>query len=373
MTDDDIRRMLQRRAGDVSPAPDGWEAIEARLGEAAPARSRSRSRLALLAAVLVVLVGVAAVAVSRPDRTERVALVPAAGQADGSSERPVDGTGGATSGVAGETPDQATATTVPTPAGPPGATAVPTSALTGAPMLRIVSAVATERQGEGAVGPQLWTGTITLAFDQPVNPGEPMYLAVFEDDATCGSANGNSHRVISGAGSPTLTLDATSLTAPTSYIIIVPGFVTSAGSGTPNERSGCIAVPTAVRPAPTTTTMPHPPGPVLVSAVAAVTERQGGYAAGTITVTFDQPVNLAGSDTLVAMRLVVFGDDATCATPAGNSHMVISGAGRPTLTLDATSLATPATYIALAPGFVTSVRSGVANEPLGCTAVPTTG
>lgn len=260
MNTDDVRRMLERRAGDVSPAPDAWDAIEDRLAHTAPGPPRLRSRPALLAAVLVVLVGVAAVAVSRPDRTERVALR-TGGQADGSPDRAGGATGTTSPDLAATAPDHVPATTAPAPAGPPD-------------------------------------------------------------------------------------------------------------------------VPTAVGPPPTTTAAPHPPGtaptptsapasaPVLLSAAATVTERQGGYAAGTITVTFDQPVNL-GTAPLSPMYVVVFKDDATCATPAGNGQRVISGAGTPTLTLDATSLATPVTFITLAPGFVTGVTSGLPNEPLGCTAVPT--
>ncbi|HET9443402.1 MAG TPA: hypothetical protein VFO65_08765, partial [Acidimicrobiales bacterium] len=83
------------------------------------------------------------------------------------------------------------------------------------------------------------------------------------------------------------------------------------------------------------------------------------------------PVRLAGPEPLAAMYLLVFGDDSGCSLPQGNSHRVISGNGTPTLTLDATSLASPTTYVVLAPGFVEGVESGAPNEALGCTAVPT--
>lgn len=72
------------------------------------------------------------------------------------------------------------------------------------------------------------------------------------------------------------------------------------------------------------------------------------------------------------MYLVVYGSDPTCAGPDGNSHMVLSGAGTATITLDATSLAAPTSYITLAPSFVTSVGTGVANEAVGCTAPTST-
>lgn len=104
-------------------------------------------------------------------------------------------------------------------------------------------------------------------------------------------------------------------------------------------------------------------GPVLRSATA-------DLGAGTITVTFDRPVVL-GRAPLAAMYLVVYGDDPSCGTPDGNSHRVIGGDGTPTLTLDATSLARPTSYITLAPGFVASADLGAPSGPLGCTAVPT--
>lgn len=113
------------------------------------------------------------------------------------------------------------------------------------------------------------------------------------------------------------------------------------------------------------TTRPAPgegQGPVLQSVTA-------DLGAGTITVTFDQAVHL-GTDPLAAMYLVVYGADPACTTPAGNSHRVMHGDGSATLTLDATSLARPTSYITLAPGFVTGA-SGAANAPVGCMPVAT--
>lgn len=136
------------------------------------------------------------------------------------------------------------------------------------------------------------------------------------------------------------------------------------GTGEPRELTSAPAAPEPSDGDPTETTGSGDKGPVLRAARADLASR-------TITVTFDQPVNL-GAAPLAAMYLVVFGDDPTCRTPAGNSHVLSSGAGTPTLTLDATSLARPTSYIRLAPGFVTGVRSGRPSEPTGCTAVPTT-
>lgn len=369
MNDDDaVRQMLERRAGDVSPDPEAWERIESGLGEPAAPRllAQRHPRPLLSVAAAVVVIAALAVAIdAQPDGTQ-VATV-RAGQSDGS----------------GEAGDEPASTTIPldavdhlpepilVPPSPP--TFVTAPAAPGAPVLLRAAATATRQEGSYS------QGTITLTFDQPVNPGTGMNLIVYGSDDACDGPDGNSHDAISGAGTPTITFDATSLGVPTSYITIIPGFVTGTRSGDKNAGVGCTAVPTDVKLAPTTTTAPHAPGPALMSVRAAATQAQGPPFAGrqlwsgTITVTFDQPVQLAGADEyMTAMRLVVFADDAACGGPDGNSHRVISGNGTSTLTLDATSLAAPTSYIILAPGFVKSVATGVENEPVGCTSVATT-
>ena len=85
MIDDEVRQMLERRARDVSPSPDAWAEIEARLaGEVAgedrvappPARLHRRAPFLIAAAVLVAL-GVTAALVAGPDGTSRVDTGPA--------------------------------------------------------------------------------------------------------------------------------------------------------------------------------------------------------------------------------------------------------------------------------------------------------
>ena len=71
------------------------------------------------------------------------------------------------------------------------------------------------------------------------------------------------------------------------------------------------------------------------------------------------------------MSPVVYGEDPHCGTPAGNSHRVTSGNGTPTLTLDATSLARPTSYITLAPSFLASANLRAPSGPVGWTAVAT--
>ena len=224
--EDDVRQMLARRAGDVEPAPDGWDRIEERLDElpsGAPRRPPPRRLLVLVAAAAVALGGVALTLRPDQDQTNFVA------------------TGSALVGDGGDAATTTTTTDVPAFA-PPTFPVVPPPP--GAPRLMSATAVITERQGTYA------QGTITVTFDQPVEmSGEDtliaMRLVVFEDDPTCAGPDGNSHEVISGNGTPTLTLDASSLKAPTTYIQIVSGFVRSVESGVENTSTPCTAVPTS--------------------------------------------------------------------------------------------------------------------------------
>ncbi|MEO6121721.1 MAG: hypothetical protein ABIW46_08460, partial [Acidimicrobiales bacterium] len=165
-----------------------------------------------------------------------------------------DGSGGGErvaavgSAPAGEPNEPVASTTTTTVMAPPAApVAIPAPALSSAPVLVDVRAVATARQGSGS--PEYWVGTITVTFDRPVNLGPatlaPLYLVVYGADPACDGPDGNGQRVISGSGTPTLTLDASSLGAPVSYVTLAPGFVTAVGSGTPSGPVGCTAVPTA--------------------------------------------------------------------------------------------------------------------------------
>jgi len=85
MTENDVRQMLQRRAGDVSPSPDAWADIERRLtgeggdGRVVPLRNRPARRYPpfLVAAAVLVALGVAAAVLSGPDGSSRVDTTPA--------------------------------------------------------------------------------------------------------------------------------------------------------------------------------------------------------------------------------------------------------------------------------------------------------
>lgn len=239
--EDDVRQMLARRAGDVEPGPDGWNRIEERLDELPSGTHRRpspRRLLVLVAAAAVALGGVALTLRPDQDQTNFVATGSALAGDGGDA-----GHGGSDSGTPAA--EAATTTTIPTDASPFVAPTFPVApAPPGAPQLLSATAVITERQGTYG------QGTITVTFDRPVELSGvdtliAMRLVVFEDDPTCANPNGNSHEVISGNGTPTLTLDASSLKAPTTYIQIVMGFVRSVESGVENTTTPCTAVPTS--------------------------------------------------------------------------------------------------------------------------------
>lgn len=84
MTEESVREMLQRRAGDVIPSPAAWAEIETRLGgdgdaQVLPLVPRRARRLPpmLVAAAVLVAVGLAALVVTRPDGDQRVTTSPA--------------------------------------------------------------------------------------------------------------------------------------------------------------------------------------------------------------------------------------------------------------------------------------------------------
>lgn len=201
----------------------------------------------------------------------------------------------------------------------------------------------------------------TVTFDQPVRPGSgslaPLYLVTFGNNVGCPTPEGNGQAPVEGSGTRVLSLPATSLVKGTNYVEVAAGFATSLG-GVPSRGAPCTAVTSTTAPvAPTTTTLPAD-APAVVSAVMSPT-------AGTVTVTFDQPVT-GGSP----LDLVVFGGDQTCTTPAGNAQAFVGGTGTRTITATATSLAAGTDYIAIASGWVESASNPASpNKPLGCTAI----
>jgi hypothetical protein len=199
----------------------------------------------------------------------------------------------------------------------------------------------------------------TVTFDQPVRPGTnsvaPLYLVIYGNQPGCPTPEGNGQAPVSGSSTRVLSLPATSLVQGTNYVTIAPGFATSL-SGTPNLAVGCTGVQTATAPIPPTTTTLPAGAPAVVNAVM-------DRGAGTVTVTFDQPVT-GGQP----MDLVVYEGDPTCGTPNGNAHAYLSGNGTRTITAGASSLVAGTSYITIASGWAVSA-TGVPNTPLGCTAI----
>jgi hypothetical protein len=93
----------------------------------------------------------------------------------------------------------------------------------------------------------LGKGQVILKFSRPVIGGGEtivaMRLVVHMGDATCTHPNGNAHLYLAGVGTDTITVDATSLVAGTTYISIAPGFVRSADDGTANRAVACYPLP----------------------------------------------------------------------------------------------------------------------------------
>jgi hypothetical protein len=65
---------------------------------------------------------------------------------------------------------------------------------------------------------------------------------VYSGDAACSTPQGNAQYFISGMGTATVVVEASSLVAPTTYIGIAEGFVRGVADGTYNEVVGCTAV-----------------------------------------------------------------------------------------------------------------------------------
>lgn len=103
-------------------------------------------------------------------------------------------------------------------------------------------------------------GRVTLRFDRPVVPGDgpnfdrpttapstDTYMAAMQlvshmTDSTCSSPNGNAHEYLSGVGTDTITVEATSLVVGTTYISISPGFVKNPVDGTPLKWVRCLGI-----------------------------------------------------------------------------------------------------------------------------------
>lgn len=261
-------------------------------------------------------------------------------------------------------------------------------------------------------------GRVTVRFDRPVtgdkvdtSPGpktfspdktQPMNMIVFGPDRACSGPRGNGHDYVSGLGTDTVTIEATSLAAGTTYLGIGRGVVKSVADGTFNDAVvvkdlptttfvGMSCIPIKVSgTVPTTTPYTDPAGgPELLSATA--TSGAGapppapGTGAGRITLKFDKPVvpgdgpnfdgrspNLQpadGGNSMRAMQLVVHTTDSSCSSSSGNAHAYLAGVGTGTLTVDATSLVVGTTYISIGPGFAKAKADGTAMRWVRCFAL----
>ncbi len=96
---------------------------------------------------------------------------------------------------------------------------------------------------------------MSVRFSQPVvagiSPATPccrdgylaaMRLIVYGADSTCSTPQGNAHAYLSGMGTETITTDATSLVAGTTFISIASGFVKGAKADTENAAVTCVGI-----------------------------------------------------------------------------------------------------------------------------------
>lgn len=255
-------------------------------------------------------------------------------------------------------------------------------------------------------------GRITVRFDRPVVAGSDdkgpngnnapksvlaaMSLIVFGADPRCSLPQGNGHEYLAGMGTDTITTDATSMAAGTTYVALAAGFVKSAADGTPNDPVQLSnAAPAGMFPGmscipvPVSGTVPGTPpmteavgGPELLSAT-------GDGAAGRVTLRFSRPVvvgvgaaaagpgsgasTVPPSDSMAAMQLVVHTTDSTCSSPKGNAQQFVAGVGTDTITVEATSLVVGTTYISISPGFVKAADDGKWLRSVPCLALQVRG
>jgi len=158
----------------------------------------------------------------------------------------------------------------------------------------------------------------------------------------------------------------------------------------PTTVAAVTTTPSTLAPPPTTakppvTIAPKPGPPQFVSATGAVGDLaaggNGGLGAGRVTLRFDRPVvggespatECCPAGYLAAMRLIVYGADSTCGTPAGNAHAYLAGVGTDTITTDASSLVAGTTYVSIIGGFVLNAQDGAENTTVNCIGIPVSG
>lgn len=220
--------------------------------------------------------------------------------------------------------------------------------------------------------------SVGLVYDRWVENGDATQVEVF-DDADCTQLAGRGTEFLhephigrrdesAGFDDPvpfrqasTVDVATTGLRVGSQYVRLGAGVVVEPFGDHSSGPSGCL--------------------PLTVSAAPVLLSAYGDL--GSLTLTFDQPVDPVapnptepppgGSEGLNTMYLTVYGPDPTCATPAGNAHYFIDGIGTATVTVEATSIVAPTTYIRIAEGFVRSVADGTLNRAVGCTAVSIAG
>jgi hypothetical protein len=194
-------------------------------------------------------------------------------------------------------------------------------------------------------------GLLLLRFDRTVALSTARAalsrLHIYGDDPSCSAGSVEPRDVVGDQQSNRLALAFESVPAGATHVAIDRGFVRG-DEGAPNERVAC--TPTAAVRA-----------PVLESATA-------DPDAGTVTLRFDSAVD-RGDGSMAPMNLIVYGDDATCQTPAGNGHRYLAGLGTRTVTVEATSLELGTTYIGVVSGFVEGHARPMPNRAVRCLAV----
>lgn len=235
--------------------------------------------------------------------------------------------------------------------------------------------IAVQSAGEGApilveVTADAMAGRITLRFDRAVEPGQrphaEMGLIVYGGEPSCPMPSGNGQRIVDGAGTETVVLEATSLQPGISYITLNPGVVTGAESGEDNARVGCTAVDAGA-----------PSAPMFVAAIADGGPGEGG---GTIVLSFSRAVKMGDATRLTVYSDTGCRDESGAGTaflgaglvPPPGAHPNTGVASDGKVTIVATGLAPGTAYVVLGAGVVTEPFAGLPNATSSCTPVTVT-
>jgi hypothetical protein len=256
--DDELADLLRIAAGRPTQSRPDAAAIIARARQA-----RARRRMVRAGAAAVVLVAAVAVpsVVDRKGTDAAETTAPATlatlGVRGVDAPTTVPGPGTTTTLAAPATVPPTSAPQKPTPTTGPTTTSVPTrptssvAPTTTAPSVPGSPGVPEVVAASGNAAAQ----RVTIRFSLPVAYGTSpatsccpanylaaMSLVVYGSDPTCAVPAGNAHDYLAGAGTDTITTDATSLVAGTTYVTVHSGFVKNALDGTPNATAVCIPI-----------------------------------------------------------------------------------------------------------------------------------